>query len=300
MALTKEEFKDLQEAGKIASHVLEYGRKLIKKETFLLEVTEKVEDKIKQMGGELAFPVNISCDSIAAHYAASPNDKTEFNEQLVKLDVGVNVNGWLGDNAVSVDLSGNYSELVKASRDALEKVTKILRPGLTLNEIGATIELAITEKGFQPIRNLSGHEIGQYQVHSGLTIPNYASGEMKELQEGMTIAIEPFATTGVGLTMEQKPAEIFSISTYKPIRIGFVRDMVTHLQKNLRYLPFSRRVLMPKFTEAQINYAFSHLKSLGMLHEYPLLVEKKGGIVSQAENTFYLTKDKTILLTSRD
>ncbi|MBI4440698.1 type II methionyl aminopeptidase [Candidatus Woesearchaeota archaeon] len=300
LSVTKQDLEDLQKAGHIAAQALQYGTKQVKKEVPLLEVTEKVEQKIDQLGGQLAFPVNMSCDTTAAHYAATPDDKTVLRNQLLKLDVGVNINGFIGDNALTIDLSGEHADLVKASRDALNNVIKLIKPGVTLHEIGATAEETITDMGFQPIRNLSGHEIGKYIVHTGLSIPSYASGEMVPLEEGMMIAIEPFATTGIGLTKEDGQPEIFSITRYKPQRVGFVRDMVSYLEDRFKFMPFSRRALLGKFTLPQVNYTLALLKTQGMLRHYPPLVEKAGGLVSQAEHSMYIEKNKARVLTTTD
>jgi len=294
--ISDEDLQDLLKAGRIAAQALEYGRKQVKKSATILGGSEKVEEKIFQLGGQLAFPVNMSCDTIAAHYAAAPNDTTVLNEQVLKLDVGVSINGWIGDNAVTIDLSGQHDDLVKASREALNKVIKLLKPGITLHEIGSTVEETITGMGFQPIRNLSGHELGKYIVHTGISIPSYASGEMTPLKEGMIIAVEPFATRGKGVIKEQGTAEIFSVKEYRPLRVGFVRDILNYCQQHYKFMPFSRRALLAKFTLPQVNYALSTLKINGILREYPPLVEK--GLVSQAEHSMIIEKDKARVLTT--
>ncbi len=64
------------------------------------------------------------------------DDKTVFSDQIVCLDVGIHVDGFIGDNAVTVDLSGKHENLVKASREALDNAITIMKPGITLGEIG--------------------------------------------------------------------------------------------------------------------------------------------------------------------
>ena len=110
------EIDDWIKAGKIAAEALEYGRKLIKPGKSMLELCDDVDKKIKQLGGQPAFPSQVSCDHVAAHFCPAPEDKTVFDKQVVSLDVGVHVNGAIGDNATTVDLSGNHTDLVKASR----------------------------------------------------------------------------------------------------------------------------------------------------------------------------------------
>ena len=165
------------EAGKIAAQALKYGGKLIKVGESLLDVTEKVEQKVLDLGAEFAFPPQISLNEIAAHYCADPNDETKFKEgDIAKLDVGVMIDGYIGDNALTVDL-GDNEKLVRASREALNKAIEIIKPGVTLSEIGKTIHDTITGYGFAPVRNLSGHGLDKYVFHDKPSIPNFDNGD---------------------------------------------------------------------------------------------------------------------------
>src|SRR3989339_332301 len=124
-----EDMKDWIKAGKIAAEVLDYGCGMVKSGISLLEVTDKIENKIEKSGGKCAFPVQFSINDLAAHYTASFDDKTKFKKgDLVKLDVGVHVNGAIGDNARTIDL-GNNKKIVDASLDALNEVIKLVREG---------------------------------------------------------------------------------------------------------------------------------------------------------------------------
>ena len=154
--------QDFIKAGRISAEVLEYGKLLIKKGNSLLDATEKIEKKIFEFGGKPAFPVQISCDEIAAHFCPVQDDTTIFENQVVCLDLGVHVNGAIGDTAYSIDLSGKYSDLVSAAQKALEEALKIAAVGTELREIGKTIHDTIKSYGFNPVRNLSGHGLGVY------------------------------------------------------------------------------------------------------------------------------------------
>ena len=177
--MDQEEIEKLKKAGKIAAQVLEYGKGLIKKDASLLEVLDKIEAKIFELGGKLAFPAQISCNHIAAHHCPEEDDKTIFSDQLVCLDVGVHVDGFIGDTAVTVDLSGKHEDLVKASREALENAIKTIKVGVTLGEIGKIIQDTIQRYGFAPIRNLSGHGLGVYEQHTKPSIPKKNSGSWR-------------------------------------------------------------------------------------------------------------------------
>ncbi len=281
---------DYIKAGRIAAEVREYGKSLIKKDSLLLGVTENIEGKIKSLGAEPAFPVQLSCNEIAAHFCPEKDDKTIFEDQLVCLDVGVHVNGFIGDCACSVDLSGKNSELVKASEEALKEATKLLQIGARLGEIGKTINQTIESFGFKPVRNLSGHGLSQWNIHDKPTVPNYDNEDSTELKKGMVIAIEPFATNGIGLIEEKGDPSVFTLTGKKSVRIGFVRNIQKEIEK-LNGLPFTTRWLIQKFSEGQVKYALNQLKLLDILHEYPPLVEKQKGLVSQAENSFLIDDD---------
>ena len=283
-----------KKAGKIAKTALLYGKDLIKKGAKIVDVTDQIEEKIFSLGGKLAFPVQLSCNDIAAHYCAFTDDSLVFEDQVVCLDVGVHVDGFIGDNALSVDLSGENSELVKASKEALKAATEVLSKGVKLSSIGKAIEDTITSHGFQPVRNLSGHGLGEYSIHTKPTVPNYDTKSDEILEEGF-IAIEPFASTGVGLIQEQGEPNVFALTGKKSVRTGFVRNILKEIE-SYEYLPFTKRWLEAKFSPAQVSYALKQLKQLEILHEYPPLVERSNGLVSQAENSFYVG-DAVIQLT---
>jgi len=295
--MTPQELNDLKKAGKIAGKALAFGKDLVKPGASLLEVTEKIEEFIHKEGAELAFPVNISCNEYAAHYAAKKDDDFKFGKEIVKLDVGVQVNGFVGDTACTIDLSGKHKALVEASVKALDKAITLVMPGLELCEIGKAIDAEITKAGFKPIRNLSGHGLAQYHTHSAPTIPNFNNNDDTKLEEGMVIAIEPFATDGAGLIHETKNPEIFNINEFRAVRINFVRDVMKYIEKKYKNLPFSKRELLLKFTEPQVNYSLKQFRELGMLEEYTPLIEKNSGMVSQAEHTLLVTKNGCEVLT---
>ena len=191
--LSEQQIENHIKAGKIASEALQYGKSLIKSGTKVIDVLDAVENKIIELGGEMAFPAQISLDQFAAHSCSDLIDETVLAKQVVKLDVGVHIEGQIADNALTVDLSGKYEDLVKASRDALNNALKIVKAGVELREIGKVIEDTIKSYGFEPVRNLSGHGLGLYQIHTNPSIPNFDNGSNVKLKEGDVIAIEPFA-----------------------------------------------------------------------------------------------------------
>ncbi len=294
--MEKKELEKYEKAGQIAASAIDYGKGLIKKGNSLLEVTDKIEGFIIKNGGKLAFPTQMSLNHVAAHFYPDADDKIIFEDQVVKLDVGVHVDGFIGDTACTVDLSGNYSELVKASRDALNNAIKIVKAGVTLGEIGKIIQETISGYGFAPIRNLSGHGLDEYDVHSPPTIPNTATNDKTRLEEGQIIAIEPFASTGAGIVVETSNATLFQMIEHKPVRDNVTREVLAFIEE-YEHLPFARRWLLKKFTTLKVNFALKRLLNNDVIRDFPPLADKAKGIVSQAEHTLIVEKDKARILT---
>jgi len=275
---------DWETAKDIATKALTYGKSLVKEGVLVLNVCEKIEAKIKGLGGKLAFPVNVSINRIAAHYTALPNDKMSLSRgDLVKLDVGAHINGAIGDVATSVDL-GNNKKLIQSVENALENIKELIKPGTELRQIGKVIQKTIQENGFSPIKNLSGHELGLYEVHAGITIPNYDNGDKTKLKKGQHIAIEPFATNGAGKITEGGESGIYRLINIKPVRDLYARNMIKFINEEYKGLPFAKRWLVQKFPS--YNYILRLLEKENVVKQYPQLVEISKGLVSQAETSF--------------
>lgn len=279
-------FAKYREAGRILSAVREAAVPRVKKGAKMLEVAEAIENDIRARGGKPAFPVNISLDEEAAHDTPGPDDERVFEDNIIKLDIGVHVDGYVADTAVTVDLKGD-ANLVKASAKALEEAIKIVRAGVTTGEIGEVIEQTIESFDLKPIYNLTGHGLERFVQHAPPAIPNKRIGQGIALKAGQVIAIEPFATDGIGLVGEGDLVEIFGVTALKPVRMPAERDMLKAIQK-FEGLPFARRwVADQKRADATLN----SLARLGIIHAYPVLVEERSGMVSQAEHTMIVTED---------
>ena len=296
--MDSEEIEKYKQAGKIVAEVLEYGKSLIKKGNLMVEVLDKIEEKIIQLGGKPAFPAQISCNHIAAHYCPEEDDKTVFSEQLVCLDVGVHVDGFIGDSAVTVDLSGKYNNLIRAAEEALENALKIIKPGITLAEIGKTIQKTINSYGFAPVRNLSGHGLGKYEIHTKPNIPNVDNGDKTQIEKGMVFAIEPFASTGAGIVQDSGNATVFELSNKKPARNPITRQVLMEIE-SYKGLPFTTRWLTRKFG-AKAKYALKEMEQLGMLHPHPPLADKDKGMISQAEHSVLIDNDGNVVVLTKN
>jgi len=282
----------LIEGGKVCQKIKKELPKKVFSGASILETANWVEGEIKKAGFLPAFPTNISINEIAAHFSPGPNDDKVFESgQLIKIDFGTHKEGWATDNSITIDL-GEHSELLAASSEALSEATKVIQENgskSTLSQIGKAIETTIKNRGFLPIVNLTGHKIDQWNLHAGLSIPNFDSGSNKQLGDGI-FAVEPFATTGVGRIKNGPNSEIFRLMRQSSQRLPALRTLVNELKK-FSTLPFSSR---------WVN-KHEYLKMLvrdKTLHNYPLLVEESKGMVSQAEDTFLIESDEVTVLTS--
>ncbi len=296
--MDKEVLESYRKAGRIAQEALLHGKTLIKPGEKLLAVCDSVEEFIASKGAKTAFPAQISVNNIAAHYCPDFEDKTEFQQgDLVKLDVGVHVDGYVGDNALTVDL-GDHKELVQASKDALSAALKLVKPGITISELGRAIHEAIKSYNLSPIKNLSGHGLGRFEIHTSPSIPNFDTGDNTGLEEGTAIAIEPFATNGAGSIYESSNATIFSQHSTKPVRSPFAREILRSIEQ-YEGLPFAKRWLVKKFGPGKTAFGLKELLKVNILQEHPPLPEKGKGLVSQAEHTI-IVLDKPIITTQLD
>ncbi|ELY72684.1 type II methionyl aminopeptidase [Natrinema pallidum] len=292
--LESEKYEKHREAGAILAQVREEAAERVEVGASHLEVAEWAEDRIRELGGQPAFPVNISVDEEAAHATPSIDDETTFGEEMINLDIGVHVDGWLADTAITVDLSGT-PELAEASEQALEAALEIVEPGVGTGEIGAEIEDVIDGYGYNPVVNLTGHGLGHWEQHTSPNIPNRAVSQGTTLEVGDVVAIEPFATDGGGKVTEGASEEIFSLEREGTIRNRQAREALEQITDEFRTLPFATRWLETDRPEM----ALRRLKRNDIVHSYPVLKEDDDSLVSQKEHTLIITEDGCEVTTER-
>ncbi|AKB73382.1 Methionine aminopeptidase [Methanosarcina lacustris Z-7289] len=274
-----------REAGRILKIVRTEAADMVRVGNSLLEVADFVEKKTIELGGRPAFPCNISRNQEAAHATPKVGDTDVFGKDIVKLDLGVHVDGYIADSAITVDLSGN-SDLLKASEDALAAAIDLVKPGVSTGEVGTVIEETIRSYGLSPILNLTGHGLSQYEAHDNPGVPNRHVEGGYIMKEGDVLAIEPFATNGAGLVHDGSWAEIYSLIKKKPVRLPAVRNVLKQVEE-YRELPFAKRWL----NSDKLEYSLIQLERAGIIHSYPVLIESSGGLVSQSEHTLIITLD---------
>jgi methionyl aminopeptidase len=293
--MTPKQKEKILKAGEIGKKVKEYARTIVKKDVPLLEIAEKIESKIIELGGKPAFPTNLSINEIAAHYTPSYNDETKAYG-LLKVDMGVQIDGWIADFTFSADLENNAEnkKLIEASEKALREAIRNVKAGNSLGQIGKAIQEAIEDYKFSPIVNLTGHEMNEYELHAGLAILNIDNPKTEKLGKGL-YAIEPFSTNGSGKIYEGKPSGIYQLVNDRNIRSPGAREILDFIVEEYKTLPFCSRWLVKKFGTKALLY-LSQLESNENINQYPQLIEISKGKVAQSEDTILI--DDEIIVTS--
>lgn len=292
--MEKTTLEKYRKAGEIAAEALDFGKGLIESGAAYGEIIEKTEDRIEKLGGEPAFPVNLSVDETGAHDTADIGKERGVESGLVKLDVGVHVDGWIGDTAVTVPLDTDKKRMIKAVEDALDTALGMMVPGEKTKEVSAAIERTIKNYDYNPVKNLTGHGLGKYDLHANLQFPNVETDTDYTLQEGDVFALEPFATDGSGKVTESNRTLIYKWQEDKSVRSRDGRKILKLAKKDFNKLPFAKRWLKNEVSKLKLNLALKQLTDRKALYKYPVLKEVEGGDIAQAEHTVIVKKDPVI------
>ncbi|MBM3308693.1 MAG: type II methionyl aminopeptidase [Candidatus Altiarchaeales archaeon] len=295
--MEESELEKYRAAGKIACEVREWSRSLVKPNARMLDVAESIESKILEKKAGLAFPATVCVNDVTAHYTPKYNDEAVLrNGDVVSIDLGVHIDGFIADTAYTMDLGGRHARMLEVNEQALGKIVGMIKPGVSVKELGSTLYNMVTKAGFKPIENLTGHEVKQYDLHAGISIPNIPVPYDWKLKEDMVLAIEPFITDGYGRVVESKHASIYSLLDKKPVRMPEARMLLKEVEDRGK-LPFTDRWYAKKISPVKLPLAVQELQARKVIRTYPTLHEKEKGVVSHFEHTVIVTKDGNELIT---
>ncbi|MEM2878346.1 MAG: type II methionyl aminopeptidase [Candidatus Hadarchaeales archaeon] len=287
--MNQEELEAYRKAGRILAEVRESIRPMVKIGVRTVEIAEAAERMIVEKGARPAFPCNVSLNEVAAHYSPPAWEQTVIKENdIVKVDIGAHVDGYIADTAFTVAI-GAGGELVTAVEKALEAAIAAVKPGIDSGEIGRAVEEAVRASGFKPIRNLTGHSLSRWDLHSGITIPNVKENTGQVLKPGDVLAIEPFVTDGFGFVEDRDQVYIFRHMRDVPTRLRMSRELLREIKKEYDGLPFADRWLAKRMSRLRLELTLRELVGLGALWPYHVLAERSGGKVAQAEHTVIVT-----------
>ncbi|MEM3502882.1 MAG: type II methionyl aminopeptidase [Nitrososphaeria archaeon] len=288
-------------AGKIAASVLKDIKNRIQPGMTFLEVCDLVEKRIKELGGDPAFPVNICVNDIAAHDTAEINDQRVIKDNdVVKLDVGVHVNGYIADTAITLTFSEKFSDIINANIEVLNLALQKVSTGESLNEIGRIIYYSALSRGYKPISNLSGHSLDYYKIHAGQSVPNVPiNGLIGHFIAGKCYAIEPFLTDkkAAAFVKEDTRANIFSLIKRKKVKFEQADNLLEAIWLRRKTLPFAARWFTNMLEEKELLKILDFLIKNKLVRKYPVLKEATNQIVTQFEHTVLVLEKNSIITT---
>ncbi|MBD3254454.1 MAG: type II methionyl aminopeptidase [Candidatus Lokiarchaeota archaeon] len=287
----------LRKAGNIAKKVKKYIKPKIKIGIKALEIVTNIEKKIKELGGSCAFPANVCVNNIAAHYTSPiKDDGLTINENdLVKVDLGVHIEGYIVDTAFSVNFNEDKAleNIIQSTEVAVEAAKMMVKPEINTRKLGAKIESIIKGFKYNPIKELGGHQIERWTVHGKKALPELGTQHGDKMEIDDVFAIEVFASTGIGSVHNLKYSYIHELNPYSgrvPLRRKSSKQILGYVNKHFKTLPFSERWLAEEF-RVGVLFGLQELSRKGKLKTHHVLSENKGEYVSQSEETVLVTED---------
>ncbi|TFG29893.1 MAG: type II methionyl aminopeptidase [Promethearchaeota archaeon] len=289
--------ESLRKAGNVAKQVKNYIRPKIKVDTAALDLINITEAKIIELGGNMAFPANLSINHIAAHYTSpSRDDGLMIKENdLVKIDIGVHVEGYIVDTAFSVNFNQDKTleNIVQATEVAVDAAKMMAKPKVNTREIGKKIESIIKGFKYNPIKELGGHQTERWIVHGKKALPELGNQKGDIMEEGDVFAVEIFASTGEGSVHLTNNSFIYELNPYSgrvPLRRKASKQILGFVNKNYKTLPFAERWLTNEFRMG-VAFGLQELVQQNKLKAHYVLAENKGAYVAQSEETILITSD---------
>ncbi len=299
--LSADDLGKLRKSGKIVAELRKEAPSFVTGGTRVIEICRAVEERIRKLGGGPAFPCGVGINEVAAHYTSPWNDvSTVPPDSLVKVDFGVEVDGFITDTSQTVTLSPRFHSLNLAAEEALKAALNMIGPNLSFSELGGTIQRTVERYGHRPISNLTGHKIERYTVHAGKSVPNVGGFFPGRFEAGEVYAIEPFVTErdASGKVTDGEEAFIFRLVKERGVRSPGAKALLTYIRQNYGTLPFASRWLAEKLDLPSFLENFREALSAKCVSSYPVLVESSGRPVAQAEHTVLVTKDGCEVLTA--
>jgi methionyl aminopeptidase len=209
--LTTEQIDAMKAAGKLCGQTLSMLKQYIKPGISTLEINKIGEEFIRSHNAiptfkgynNFPFALCISVDDCVVH--GFPDNKPLKDGQIVSVDCGVTVNGWIGDSAYTYpvgEISVALKRLLKITEESLFLGIKQAKPGNKVYDISKAIQDYCESNGYSLTRELTGHGVGK-KLHQDPSVPNFVPPLLKrrdlpnaKLFNGLAIAIEPMVHIG--------------------------------------------------------------------------------------------------------
>jgi methionyl aminopeptidase len=265
--------------------MLKPGLDIVDLSDFINSRTRYYTNNIGKNGG-IGFPPVLSKSHIIAHYSPYKKSILGYNDNLT-IDFGVHVNGWIIDSAFTVHFNPELDILSKATKEAIDNAIKIVGIDTPIDDISSTIneivesyEMMYRGKLHQlkVIVGLTGHNIKQYNIHGGVSIPNKPSNTNERIKAGV-YAIEPFVS-------------ILDSKCYKGTEKNNYRIKPSYISEcSLLYEHFNNLI----FSDTHLKYYdinnINHYIKKNMIDIYPAIYGHRDDMSCQYEHTIYLDEN---------
>ncbi|KAG8418373.1 Methionine aminopeptidase 2 [Metarhizium acridum] len=310
--LNTEFLSDYREAAEIHRQVRQYAQKSIKPGQTLTEIAETIENSVRSLTGHsgltegdamvagMGFPCGLSLNHCAAHYTPNAGNKMVLQQDdVMKVDFGVHVNGRIVDSAFTVAFESKYDNLLKAVKEATNAGIREAGIDARVGEIGGVIqetmesfevEIDGTTYPVKSIRNLTGHNILPYSIHGTKAVPIVKSNDQTKMEEGDVFAIETFGSTGNGYVRDDMEVSHYAKNAdvqHVDLRLSSAKTLLNVINKNFGTLPFCRRYL-DRLGQDKYLLGLNSLVNSGIVEAYPPLCDKKGSYTAQFEHTILI------------
>ncbi|ORX87159.1 peptidase M24A, methionine aminopeptidase [Anaeromyces robustus] len=304
--IMNDQLNDLRKAAEVHRQVRYYAHKFIKPGLKMVEICENIENAVRSLieakdndyTSGLAFPCGCSLNNCAAHYTPNKGDDTVLKyDDVCKIDFGTQVNGNIIDSAFTVHFNPMYDNLVNAVKESTYAGIKAAGIDVRLTDVGESIqevmesyEVEINGKTYpvKPIKNLSGHSLDLYKIHSSKSVPIYKNGDQTKMEEGEHFAIEVFGSTGKGYVNDSlECSHYISNDRFVPLRSAKAKSLLNTIKKNFNTMAFCKRYL-DRLGEVKYGMALDNLVENGLVDACPPLSDIHGSYTAQFEHTVVL------------
>ncbi|KAA6399017.1 MAG: putative Methionine aminopeptidase 2B [Streblomastix strix] len=310
-SLNADIYNDFRQAAEAHRQLRAFTRQSLKPGVKLYDWVVDLEQRGRNILGEMdnshtrvghAFPTGLSLNNVAAHYTPNPGDNRILqNNDVIKVDIGIHVNGHIIDSAFSMCFDEQFQPLVEASREGTYTGLRESGVDARLREIGASIEETIRSYEvkvgkktlkIKPVSECRGHQVGDYLVHVGNTVPTtkkQCSAQIK-MKEGEIYAIETYATTGSGHASNQDDCSHYmmvpnAIEQSQNFRDPKAKELLNFINEHFTTLAWCPRWLYEWGAQKDYQMQLRTLLACGFIRDYPPMADVEGSYVTQHEHT---------------
>lgn len=300
---------EYRHGAEVHRQVRQWAQKNIKPGQTLTEIAEGIENGVRALTGHqgleegdnikggMGFPTGLSINHCAAHYTPNFGNTMVLKEDdVMKVDFGAHFNGRIVDSAFTMTFNPIYDNLLAAVKDATNTGVREAGIDVRVGDIGAAIQEAMESYEVElngqthpvkSIRNLNGHDIVQFSIHGGKSVPIVKSNDQTKMEEGEIFAIETFGSTGKGYVRDDMETSHYAKKADAPknvpLRVSSARSLLNTITKNFGTLPFCRRYL-DRLGHDKYLLGLNNLVSSGIVEAYPPLCDVKGSYTAQFEH----------------